>query len=313
MTTSGNARVSGMEDGFLSIGTSPLQSLLEEGARKQICGGQVLLRIRLACDEVASLKEPAPLFSLQSRLAYLPLLFGAAYEHFKPSLPPRIGQPYEIWFDYNNVALRWHYPLGVLVDVLVGVDVPAPLDLTVHFRGCSSEELLPFSGIGDLQRAVMNSFRQAVFIQHGSSAPFARLPKQQQTRLWDAISASDLEVYSEVLQQLQCPHLSRCKSLAVRLHIHGPPHMVLLHPVLPFENDGETATLLSDFLLRTLPALFRENREETSLVDGVEVLAHGVRIPLDTPLWWLGLHAAYLDHFVHLAVRTPPQLLRHAS
>ena len=33
-------------------------------------------------------------------------------------LPPKFGQPnYEIWFDYNNVPLKWQYPLGVLCDV----------------------------------------------------------------------------------------------------------------------------------------------------------------------------------------------------
>ena len=30
------------------------------------------------------------------------------------------GQSYDIWFDYEGVPLRWHHPLGVLCDVLVG-------------------------------------------------------------------------------------------------------------------------------------------------------------------------------------------------
>ncbi|CAE8689589.1 unnamed protein product, partial [Polarella glacialis] len=196
-----------------AFATCPLPALIEEETRSRLLGGSLLLRIRLAGDEVASLKEPPPLFSLVPRLAYLPFLFNDVYEHFKSCLPPRMGQAFDIWFDYDNVALKWHYPLGVLCDVLVGLEVPVPWDLTAHFRGCSSKELLPFSGISDLQKAVMNSFREAVFLQQGSASPFMRLPKQQQTQLWDAISKSQLEGYTSVQQQLMCPTLRKCKSL----------------------------------------------------------------------------------------------------
>jgi len=293
-----------------SVVNSPLPALIEEDARRQLCGGRLLLRIRLACDEIASLKEPPPLFSLAPRLAYLPFLFNDVYEHFKPSLPPRMGQSYEIWFDYNNVPLRWHYPLGVLCDVLVGREVPTPLDVTVHFRNYLSKELLPFSGIGDLQRAVMNSFRQAVFLQQGSAAPFMKLPKQQQTQLWDAISGCNLEAYSEVQQQLLCHCLARCKSLAVRLHLYGPPHVVLLHPASAFENGEGSPTSLRRLLLRAIPPVLDASGV---LLEGVEVVLHGVKIPLDTPLYWLALNAAYMDQFVHIAVRVPGELLRRAS
>lgn len=289
-----------------SLAESSLVSLIEEDARRRLCGGRLLLRVRLACDEVASLKEPPPLFSLASRLAYLPFLFNDVYEHFKSCLPPRMGQSYEIWFDYNNVALRWHYPLGVLCDVLVGCEVPNPLDLTVHFRGCSSKELLPFSGIGDLQRAVMSAFREAVFLQQGTTTPFGKLPKQQQTQLWDAISSSNLEAFSLVQRQLLCHNVARCKSLAIRLHLYGPPHAVLLHPAPALEEDGSPSSV-RHFLLRAMPPLLDAS---SALLEGVEVVLHGVLIPLETPLYWLALNAAYMDSFVHLAVRVPSDLMR---
>lgn len=53
--------------------------------------------------QVASLNEPDPLFSLVPRVAYLPFLFSDVLEHFKKSIS-RMGQPYELWFDYNNIV-----------------------------------------------------------------------------------------------------------------------------------------------------------------------------------------------------------------
>lgn len=91
---------------------------MEKETRRLLCGGQILLRIRLAPDEVlqicfsplkdlevASLYEPEPLFSLVPRVAYLPFLFHDVLEHFKKSIS-RMGQPFELWFDYNNVVPR---------------------------------------------------------------------------------------------------------------------------------------------------------------------------------------------------------------
>ena len=63
------------------------------------------LKVRLKSLEVASLYEPDPLFSLVPRVAYLPFLFHDVLEHFKKSIS-RMGQPFELWFDYNNVVPR---------------------------------------------------------------------------------------------------------------------------------------------------------------------------------------------------------------
>merc|ERR1719471_1193722 len=134
-----------------------------------------------------------------------------------------------------------------------------------------------------------------------------KLPKQQQTQLWDAISRANLEAYSDVQRQLLCHSLARCKSLAVRLHMYGPPHVVLLHPADALEDEDASPASVRRFLLRAMPPLLDASGV---LLENVEVLTHGVHIPLDTPLYWLALNAAYLDQFVHLAVRVPPGLLR---
>lgn len=280
----------------------PIAGLIEAEPRRQLCSGQLLLRIHLVSTEIASLTEPPPLFRLASRLEYLPFLFNDVSEHFKSSLPPKMGEAYEIWFDHDGSALNWHFPLGVLCDLRVGSSVPTPLDLTVHFRGSTaSRSLPPFSGASSLESVVMSAFRQAVYLEQNNTAPFMKLPKRQQKQLWDAISKCNLEAYSTVQQQLLCQSLSRCKSLAVRLHFCNPLHETLLHPVAPFRKEGGPSTVFS-FLLEAMPALVDEATGD--LKEGVCIVAHGVVIPHDTPLYWLALNGSYMDRFVHLVVHT---------
>jgi len=177
---------------------------------------------------------------------------------------------------------------------------------TVHFRK-SSQEVLPYSGMSDLQKVVMNAFRQAVVLEHGSSALFMKLPKQQQTLLWESILKADLTNYNTVVKQLLCPNLSTCKSLAVRLHFNGPPHLMVLHPAHPLrDGSGEPATL-RHFLHEVMPLLLDSSG---ALQDGVKLVSQGVVVPLNTPLYWLALHAAYLDHFVHLVAHLPTGFMR---
>lgn len=304
-----------------SLAEVGLTTLIEEDARRQLCSGRLLLRIRLAADEVASLKEPSPIFCCAARISYLPFLFNDVYEHFQTFLPPKLGQPnYEVWVDYNNVPLKWQYPLGVLCDVLVGKDVPTPLDLAVHFRSCPTKEVMPYYCIADLQRVFMNSFRQAVYLNHRSAAPFMRLQKAPQTQLWESIARSSLESdYSDVQRQLLCKNLASCSSLALRIHLQAAgTHEVVLHPAPALQKDGSPQTLFG-FLLEVLPPLFPDVGAAAGagavgtdmaklLYEGVEVLTQGLAIPLETPLYWLALHAAYLDQFVHIVVRIPPQL-----
>ncbi|CAK9061837.1 unnamed protein product [Durusdinium trenchii] len=282
-----------------TIKNVPLKELVEDPQiRRQLCGGQLLLRIRLDAQEVASLSEPDPLFILVPRLAYLPFLFHDVLEHFKKSISP-MGQPYELWFDYNDIALKWHFPVGVLCDVLVGLEVPVPWDLTFHYRGNSKNHgcLLPFSGMADLQRSVMNAFKQAICLETGSTTLFMRLEKKEQMNLWNAILRSDLDTFSQVVQKLRCTNLSECKSMAIRLHLAAPWDDVLLHKAPALQENG-TASTVRDFLRLTMPPLLEGG-------DEVEILLQGLRVPLETPLFWLALHASYLDHFVHLVARIP--------
>lgn len=39
----------------------------------------------------------------------------------------------EVWFSYNEVPLKWHYPIGLLFDLLAS-DGVLPWTIIVHFK-----------------------------------------------------------------------------------------------------------------------------------------------------------------------------------
>ena len=50
----------------------------------------------------------------------------------------------EIWFSYNEIPLKWHYPIGVLFDLLVTDDI-LPWQITVNFKNFPEDVLFKCS------------------------------------------------------------------------------------------------------------------------------------------------------------------------
>lgn len=299
-------------DGELTLATTPLADLLDRDVLRRLCGDKLFVRFSPARSEIACVAPPKPLVRLVLRRTYLPFLHEEVLEAFKAYLPPAMGQPYNIWFEYRGTPLKWNEPFGVSIDKLCGSEVPYPVEITVHFLGeAPSKEVLPYAGMDDLKKAVLSDLRQAIFIQHGDNRAWAKMRMEQQQGLWNAIQALDLDAYAEVKQAIACQNLSKVKKLPIRLHIgdcsSGDPTtysmQALRYPISPLRG-GEPVTVL-DFLQEVMPALLGPgcNGKEFALKSGVELLVYGLSIPLETPLHWLALHAPCLDSFVHMVVR----------
>jgi len=238
-------------------------------------------------------------------MAYLSSYFSDAHSHFEAFLVPQMGQPsFKLWFEHDGKPLKWHLPLGVLCDLLFGTEPPSPVDITVHFFGCPDKAPVePFTGLSDLQKAWSHELRASLYLQLGSSNVWARLQRQEQQKLWEAVKNIDLETVASMQDGLLAGRtFKRARNLAFRFHIPSAadPHRMLLLPGPAFTEAGGQITLQT-FLEEALPPIFEAGR----MVEGVEVLSQGLRIPLETPLWWLQVNVAYMDQFVHLVIRLP--------
>lgn len=47
----------------------------------------------------------------------------------------------EMWLEYNGIPLKWHFPIGVLLDIY-GEDVQLPWNIVVHFDKFPENEIM---------------------------------------------------------------------------------------------------------------------------------------------------------------------------
>lgn len=279
-------------------GTDKRADILEPNIRRDFLQSRVLVQIRLAPNEVVALQQPVPLYLAVPRLSYLPVLYDEVFQHFEEYIPPRMGQDYESWFDVDGIPLPWQYPIGVFVDAVPSTESSIQF-LTVHFQNRPSH-LLPFAGIGSLEPLFMNSLRESTFLSHASADKFMRLSKGAQATLWQSFLSDDFVSFSEAEKALHWVSLDQCKSLAIRWHIMANRvHEVFLSRISVFNEDDEPRTI-KDELTEHLPFLKKDVDDDDEF--DVEVRTLGTILPLNTPLYWICIHASYLDGFAHLVV-----------
>lgn len=114
----------------------------------------------------------------------------------------------DMWFEYNNTALRWDVPIGVQFDTLVGFGDQQvgenpnnskarelPWQLTFHYKGnadeasrCKLEKNGPIIGIKYIHFSYINSLKESHVLRMGSANEIlAQMKKSEQEKLLEGI------------------------------------------------------------------------------------------------------------------------------
>ena len=120
---------------------------------REIWEGKVPVCFQLDSEEVSELQAPDPFYLMVPRLSYFPLCTDKVRTScYKYSLRVFIKfrlfclqvrkhfmryiqqekQDNEMWLEFNGTPLKWHFPIGVLLD-LYGNDIQLPWNIIVHF------------------------------------------------------------------------------------------------------------------------------------------------------------------------------------
>ena len=115
-----------------------------------------------------------------------------------PDLPAHEG-----WFSFENVPLKWHYPLGLLYDLFAGAspwpaqreeaassdqETSLPWRLILHFTEWPDEQLVRLDADGKvIHDAFINSVKEADFLRNGTAKGIMSLSKDDSTQLWTAV------------------------------------------------------------------------------------------------------------------------------
>lgn len=177
----------------------------------KIWDGSLPLEIRLAASDCCTYDESESYLVQYPRLSYLSFLLPRVFAFFKSSLIDPEATPYDAWFSFQGVPLKWHYPLGLLYDLLAVVEPvdaedaaaskyprateddnkdsePLPFKLTIHYTEFPGDILVRMDP--DEQRifdSYINGVKEADFIRNGNSRTVMSLSKEDTNSLWQAV------------------------------------------------------------------------------------------------------------------------------
>jgi autophagy-related protein 5 len=257
----------------------------EQQVHKHVWGGLVPVQFTLAASEVATMQPPEPLYLMLPRTGYLPLFSEQVREYFSSSAP---SQQDELWYDSAGTPLKWHYPIGVLFDLYCG-PLSLPWNITVHFRGFPTSQLLRCQNLDTVKSYFLNSLKEANYLRHGDGSKTNSLSLAEQHELWEGLRTNDMQLYTKSSVKL-VPEEGKLRSVPVRVIRPGMPP---LQEPLPALDQGVPLTF-AGALAKLLPA------DAASLPAWV----HGVQPPGDTPLLWLAEHMPAPDCFLYVALPT---------
>ncbi|KAA1078566.1 autophagy protein 5, variant 2 [Puccinia graminis f. sp. tritici] len=98
-----------------------------------------------------------------------------------------------IWFEHapSKVALKWHWPIGLIYDTLLA-SLPAsslglPLQVTVHLNPVPADKGLLPNAVSVCREAFMSQVKEADFVRWGSTRRVTNLRQREAESLWEGL------------------------------------------------------------------------------------------------------------------------------
>ncbi|KAJ2598723.1 autophagy protein 5 [Coemansia sp. RSA 1804] len=198
---------------------------MESVAKRRVWQGMIPIELQLSGNDSiellasATLPEPFQTFyMLVPRVSYLPFVTSKIKEQWlDPMLSmsgTRVAAPgtnggngatgireTEMWFEYKKQPLKWHYPVGLLYDMLVSSNssndtTELPWALTLHVRKFPQPaKVVPNPSVQSMRDMVMAMIKEADFIRNGSTKRVMGLAKSDQMQLLDGIEDHSFEKF----------------------------------------------------------------------------------------------------------------------
>lgn len=192
----------------------PAQTERIASLQSKIWSGSLALEIKLAASDCRTYNESEPYLIQHPRLSYLAFILPRLHAFFASSLINPEVPAHEAWLSFEEVPLKWHYPLGLLYDLFSGAEpvnverhqneeqvggsqatvetsngsVPIPWRLTIHYTDFPGDQLIQLDAD---RKAMLDSFvngvKEADFIRNGTARIFMSLSKEDSDKLWRAV------------------------------------------------------------------------------------------------------------------------------
>ncbi|CAA19290.1 autophagy associated protein Atg5 [Schizosaccharomyces pombe] len=221
------------------------------------------------------------------RQSYFAQILPNVQRLLAPSIPLS-----ECWLDYNGVPLKWHWPVGLLFDLLTVFDPDTPR-APVLWRIQLRSGLFPTTKI--LQMETMDTFRtyffnclkESDYVRNGSSSGIIALSKAETDTYWNAILNHDYYDFRPIAIKIL---FSKSKFIPLKIYLGANAPII--------QTSAPLGSSLGEFLNKRLPDLFPSC--DKFLI--VKPVIHGITIFLQSVLDELNRDFCYIDGFLHIVL-----------
>ncbi|VDN18064.1 unnamed protein product [Gongylonema pulchrum] len=225
-----------------------------------------------------------PFCIMISRMSYFPLVLPQVLQYFNSVVDQFDTET--VWLQYNGKPLKWHYPVGVLFDLLKKDDF-LPWTVTLKTKDFP-KEVMRCKG-DSLESSFIQSIKEADQLKHKAKV-MNSMKIDEHRQLWNSLVHDKFDEFWAVNKQLMEANVSGpMYHIPVRIYQADCPFR---QPCITPYDESEQPRTVAD----ALKAVNIERAEE--------VVSHGIRIPVTTPLIWMAQNLSYLDNFIHIIV--PP-------
>ncbi|KAJ1848048.1 autophagy protein 5 [Coemansia sp. RSA 2703] len=320
---------------------------------QRVWDGMIPIELQLAAADAiellasAVLPEPFQTFYLLvPRVSYFPFITQKIKEWWlNPMFALSGGVPghrnaeikdADIWFEYRGQPLKWHYPVGLLYDMLVAGgargEPELPWGLTLHVRKFPVGKLVAGSGVQSMRDMFMAMIKESDFIRNGSTKRVMDLAKSDQMQFLDGLETHKFEKYSAI-HAILVPSANDVrpmtaaakngggrpgpKAIPLKFYMEtaggedsaakdpsAQPDINMFHvsqfpvPLMSKEKEGEQTTVADAFRL----CYEISDQDGDAFITSRVCLSQGIAVPWETPISWLAENLYYADCFLHLVV-----------
>uniref|UniRef100_A0A914ZKK4 Autophagy protein 5 n=1 Tax=Parascaris univalens TaxID=6257 RepID=A0A914ZKK4_PARUN len=223
-----------------------------------------------------------PFCAMIPRLSYFPLALPRVLQYFT-TIVEQID-PESVWLQYNGQPLKWHYPVGVLFDLLKSDDL-LPWTITLRTKNFPKEVM---RCAGDaLESSFIQSIKEADQLKHKANI-INSMKSDEHKQLWNGLVQDRFDEFWSINKKLmENTDSEAILHIPIRIYEANRPLRQVL--IAPLDENGRRQTL--DDVLRMIQA-----------DDGISAISHGILLPLETPLLWMAENFSYLDNFIHVVL-----------
>ncbi|CAF3238921.1 unnamed protein product [Rotaria socialis] len=262
-------------------------------------------------------ESPEPLYLMLTRHIYFPCIVEKISRYYSNYFKGNLNDPTNninlnnLWFEYESIPLKWHYPIGVLYDLytssLSTSSSHLPWQIIVHLSKFPESELIRFPDIECIESHYMTTLKEADALKHKGQI-IGDMQKRDHKQLWNSLLQDKYEGFWNINMKLMAytENLKYFRYIPFRIYILDKPFIQKLFS--PYDVEHNKWLTLFDLLQYSLDHEVKcekssnEKKITNNNVEDYRVIIHGVEPPLNTPVQWLSEYFSHPDNFLHICL-----------